>query len=174
MTAIAAIQEQLKVAEAQEAKARAEQMGLEAALGRCRAVRAMWARAAHLRRLQLAWVSFCDRLGLPVPRRPLPATTPTPLVAAAAQPPRMSVGNPRPAGCFQCRFLARGGAVGRRGGRAHTCGGPASAEYQHWARVRITQRALTLGGGRVPVKVKKGSASVPVKRKTKRVAGSRR
>ena len=130
MASIAVIQEQLKVAEPQEAKARAEEVGLKAALGRCRAARAMWARAAHLRRLQLAWVSFCDRLGLPVPRRSFPATAPTTPAVAAAQPPRRPVGRPRIAGCFQCRFLARGGAVGRRGGKAHTCGGPASAEYQ--------------------------------------------
>merc|ERR1711940_7391 len=69
MASTAAIQEQLKDAEAQEATARAEEVGLRAALGRCRAARAEWARAAHLLRLQLARASRRDRLGVAVSRR---------------------------------------------------------------------------------------------------------
>ena len=174
MASTATILAQLKVAEAQEAKARAEEAGLRAALGRCRAARAEWARAAHLLRLQLARASRRDRLGVAVSRRAPPAAAPTMPADAAAQPSRRPVGRPRIAGCFQCRFLARGGAVGRRGGKAHTCGGPASAEYQRWARVRVTVRAQTLAGHRAPVKVEKESTRVAVKKKTKRVTGSRR
>ena len=123
MASTAAIQEQLKVAEAQEAKARAEEVGLKAALGRCRAARAEWARAAHLLRLQLARTSRRGRLGLAVSRRPSPGTAPTTPAIAAAQPFRRPVGRPHIAGCFQCHFLARGGAERRRGGKAHIWGG---------------------------------------------------
>merc|ERR1712143_123734 len=152
---------QVKVAEAQEAKARAKEMELLASLRRCRAARAEWSRAAHLLRLQYARAARRKHLGVAVPRRAPHAAASKVSADAAVQPPRRPVGRPRIAGCFQCRFLARGGAVGRRGGKAHTCGGPASKEYQQWARVRATVRALTLGGRRVPVKVKKESTGVP-------------
>ena len=55
-------------------------------------------------------------------------------------------GRPSIEGCFQCRFLCRGGAVGRRGGRARTCGWPGSDEYQKWARLRLATRKKTLAG----------------------------
>merc|ERR1711940_12254 len=86
MASTAAIQEQLKVAEAQEATARAEEVGLRAALGRCRAARFEWARAAHLLRLQLARASRGDRPGLAVARRSSSAPAPTTPAVAAAQP----------------------------------------------------------------------------------------
>ena len=174
MASVAAILDQLKVAEAHEAKARAEEVGLKAALDRCRAARAEWSRAAHRLRQQLARASRRDSLGLAALRRASAATAPTTPAPAAAQPPRKPVGRPRIAGCFQCRFLARGGAVGRRGGKAHTCGGPASAEYQRWARVRATVRAQTLAGHNAADKGKKGGGRDAVKKKVKRAAGSRR
>ena len=174
MASTATLLAQLKVAEAQEAKARTEEAGLRAALGRCRAARAEWSRAAHLLRLQFARAARRQHLGVAVSRRAPFAAAPKTPAHAAAQPSRRPVGRPRIAGCFQCRFLARGGAVGRRGGKAHTCGGPASAEYQRWARVRVTERALTLAGRRVTAKPKQAGTGVPVKRKTKRGAGARR
>ena len=174
MASVTTIQEQLKVAEAQEAKARAEEVGLKAALDRCRAARAEWSRAAHRLRQQLARASRRDRLSLAAPRRASTTTVPTTTVASATQPPRKPVGRPRIAGCFQCRFLARGGAVGRRGGKAHTCGGPASTEYQHWARVRATVRAQTLAGQAAVGKGEKKSVTGTVKKKVKRAAGGRR
>merc|ERR1712143_150399 len=165
---------QVKVAEAQEAKARAKEMELLASLRRCRAARAEWSRAAHLLRLQYARAARREHLGVAVSRSvPRAAASKVP-ANAAVQPPRRPVGRPRIAGCFQCRFLARGGAVGRRGGKAHTCGGPASKEYQHWARVRATVRAQTLAGHRAVGKGKKRSVTGTVKKKVKRAAGARR
>ena len=174
MAAVATIQEQLKIAEAQEAKARAEEVGLKAALGRCRAARAEWTRAAHLLRLQFARAARREHLGVAVSRRAPLAAVPKMSADAAVQPPRRPVGRPRIAGCFQCRFLARGGAVGRRGGKAHTCGGPSSKEYQHWALVRATVRAQTRAGHGTVGKGGKKSATGPVKKKVKRVESGRR
>ena len=174
MTATTELLAQLKVAETQEVKARTKEVELRAALSRCRAARAEWSRAAHLLRLQYARAARREHLGVAVSRRvPLAAASKV-SADAAVQPPRRPVGRPRIAGCFQCRFLARGGAVGRRGGKAHTCGGPASTEYQHWARVRATVRAQTLAGHSAAGKEKKRSVSGTVKKKVKRAAGARR
>ena len=165
---------QLKVAETQEAKARTKEVELRAALSRCRAARAEWSRAAHLLRLQYARAARREHLGVAVSRRvPLAAASKV-SADAAVQPPRRPVGRPRIAGCFQCRFLARGGAVGRRGGKAHTCGGPASTEYQHWARVRATVRAQTLAGHSAVGKGGKRRVTSTVMKKVKRAAGARR
>ena len=174
MASIATLLAQLKVAEAQEAKARTKEAELRAALSRCRAARAEWSRAAHLLRLQFARAARRQHLGVAVSRRAPLAAAPKISADAAVQPPRRPVGRPRIAGCFQCRFLARGGAVGRRGGKAHTCGGPASTEYQHWARVRATVRAQTLAGHSAAGKGKKGGVCGTVKKRVKRAAGARR
>ena len=174
MASTARLLAQVKAAEAQEAKARAKEMELLAALRRCRAGRAEWSRAARLLRLQYARAARREHLGVPVPRRMPHAAGAKAPVDAAVQPPCRPVGRPRIAGCFQCRFLARGGAVGRRGGKAHTCGGPASTEYQHWARVRATVRAQTLAGQAAVGKGEKKSVTGTVKKKVKRAAGGRR
>ena len=174
MASTAKLLAQVKAAEAQVAKAEAKQMVLLAALRQCQAGRDKWSRAARLLRLEYARAARHAYLGVPVPRRMPHAAGAKAPVDAAVQLPCRPVGRPRIAGCFQCRFLARGGAVGRRGGKAHTCGGPASAEYQRWARVRATVRAQTLAGHSAPDKGKKGGGRVAVKKKVKRAAGSRR
>ena len=173
MAPITKLLAQVKVAEAQEAKARSKEMELRVALSRCRAARAEWTRVAHLLRLQYARAARRQHLGVAVPRRASHAAAATASADVAVQPPCRPVGRPRIAGCFQCRFLARGGAVGRRGGKAHTCGGPASKEYQHWARVRATVRAQTLAGLGAVGKGTKKVVTGTVKKKVKRAAGGR-
>ena len=156
MAAPASLVEQLKVAEDREVKARSEEITLKAALDLCKAERAEFAREAHRLRQKVARVSRREALGQGPPRKES-----APAAPLVAQPPPKKMGRPRIDGCFQCRFLARGGAVGRRGGKAHTCGGPGSAEYQRWARVRAAERAKTLAGRGVPVKGKGKKAAGP-------------
>ena len=172
MASTAELLAQVKVAEAQEAKARTKEMELRAALSRCRAARAEWSRAAHLLRLQYARAARRAYLGVPVPRRMPHAAGAKAPVDAAVQLPCRPIGRPRIAGCFQCRFLAR--RPGQPGGNAHTCGGPASAEYQHWAQVRATVRAQTLAGHGAAGPGKKRSESGTVRKKVKRAVGARR
>ena len=174
MASTARLLAQVKAAEAQVAKAEAKQMVLLAALRQCQAGRDKWSRAARLLRLEYARAARHAYLGVPVPRRMPHAAGAKAPVDAAVQLSCRPIGRPRIAGCFQCRFLARGGAVGRRGGKAHTCGGPASTEYQHWARVRATVRAQTLAGQAAVGKGEKKSVTGTVKKKVKRAAGGRR
>ena len=152
--------------EAREAKARAKELEMRVALSRCRAARAEWLR------LQNARTARREHLGVTVSRRVPLAAASSVQVVAAAPPPRRPVGRPRIAGCFQCRFLAR--RPGQPGGNAHTCGGPASAEYQHWARVRATVRAQTLAGHGAAGPGKKRSEPGTVRKKVKRAVGARR
>ena len=172
MASTTELRAQLEVAETQEAKARTKEVELRAALIRCWAARAEWSRAALLLRLQYARAVHCEHMGVAVPRRVPLATVPSATADAAVQPHCRPIGRPRIAGCFQCRFLAR--RPGRRGGNAHTCGGPASTEYQYWARVRATVRAQMLTGHYAADEGKKMNVSGTVKKKVKRAAGARR
>ena len=153
MVASASLVEQLKAAERAEAKARATEVSLKAALDMAKVERAEFAREAHRLRQKIARGGRREVLGQGQRQKGAAAAAPAAPVAPAKK-----MGRPPVAGCFQCRFLARGGAVGRRGGKVHTCGGPTSEEYQKWARVRAAVRAKTLAGRGPPVKATKTKA----------------
>ena len=133
----------LTAMEEKEEAARAEERKLQRALATAKAERQEYTKQALRLRERLA---RSLRLGVAVKAQQKTtkhADAGPPVVSTAA--PRRR-GCPSIEGCFQCRFLCRGGAVGRRGGRVHTCGGPGSDEYQKWARLRLATRKKTLAG----------------------------
>ena len=158
MVSSAALEQMLAAAEAGEARARATEERLKAAMQLAKAERVEFAAEAQTIRTKLARTTRRDCVGKPLEQAGPPRPSPP-----APAPVKRKLGRPAIAGCFQCRFLARGGAVGRRGGKAHTCGGPGSAEYQRWARVRAAERAKTLAGRGVPVRGKGKKAALPRK-----------
>ena len=155
MAPAASFEDQLVIAEKQEAKLRAEEVALKAALNSVKAARVEFGKEAQRLRQKIARTSRRGALGQGPPPKGSPPAAPV-----LAQAPPKKMGRPRLDGCFQCRFLARAGAVGRRGGKKHTCGGPGSAEYLRWERVRLDIRAKTQSGKGVPVRGKSKKAAV--------------